>query len=759
MKRLIIAATLSILSPTALLAQTEPVVVEAESGALGSAFSSSTAPDGVQYISISPTVGGGNPTSETRVATYSVTFPAAGTYDLYMRLRIGANPFNDDSFYYANGFGTKNPAADADWILCNNLAPVGYTLPSDKVVGAGMAQNNVWKWQKLSAFDGGEGPVSFVVTADNLTQTFQIGGREDGLDFDKFAFGFQGVFYTVNDLDNRLPGSTEPPPPPFVPPGPPIATGQAKFLGSAHSPSQSVNFAAYWNKVTPENAGKWGSVEGTRDVMNWTQLDTAYNLARSNGFPFHFHVLVWGNQQPAWIETLPPAEQLEEIQEWFAEVAARYPDADFIEVVNEPLHDPPNQPGNGGGNYIGALGGSGATGWDWILNAFRMARPLFPNSKLMINDFSITNSTADTARYKAIIELLQAENLVDAIGVQGHAFSTRPNIPMSTHIANLDSLASTGLPIYVTELDIDGPTDDIQLADYQRIFPVFWEHPAVQGITLWGYRPGHWRSAQGAYIVLDNGAERPAMLWLQDYVRDAVPAVTPGQSFSISEAAAGSSAVGTVLATDADVGTLLDQWRIDGGSGAAVFTIDPATGALSVAAGAVLDFEAVTSYTLSVSVYDGFRRSTAEEVTVNVTNENDNTPVIGAAQSFRIDGGSRYVIGHAVATDADDTHQPGFTTFQNWQIVGGSGASIFAIDAASGAIRISRPPLINFKRTSYDLLLTVSDGASASASQAVTITIPNKVKVCFRGHDLVVPKLTAPLFLRLGGCLGTCSPP
>jgi rhamnogalacturonan endolyase len=89
---------------------------------------------------------------------------------------------------------------------------------------------------------------------------------------------------------------------------------------------------------------------------------------------------------------------------------------------------------------------------------------------------------------------------------------------MSTHTANLDRLAATGLPIHVTELDIDGPTDAVQLADYQRIFPVFWEHPAVRGITLWGYRPGHWRTAQGAYIVLENGAERPAMVWLQEYV-------------------------------------------------------------------------------------------------------------------------------------------------------------------------------------------------------------------------------------------------
>jgi GH35 family endo-1,4-beta-xylanase len=84
----------------------------------------------------------------------------------------------------------------------------------------------------------------------------------------------------------------------------PIAAGQPKFLGSAYSAQQAANFTAYWNKVTPENAGKWGRVEASRDEMHWAPLDAAWELAKSNGLPFHLHVLVWGNQQPAWIESL-----------------------------------------------------------------------------------------------------------------------------------------------------------------------------------------------------------------------------------------------------------------------------------------------------------------------------------------------------------------------------------------------------------------------------------------------------------------------
>ena len=101
---------------------------------------------------------------------------------------------------------------------------------------------------------------------------------------------------------------------------------------------------------------------------------------------------------------------------------------------------------------------------------------------------------------------------------------------MAVHKANLDRLAATGLPIQITELDIDGlasgatPGDVVQLNNFRRIVPVFWEHPAVQGITVWGWRqPNHWRNAQNAPIVLSNDASKPAGAWLYNYVRGIAP--------------------------------------------------------------------------------------------------------------------------------------------------------------------------------------------------------------------------------------------
>lgn len=293
---------------------------------------------------------------------------------------------------------------------------------------------------------------------------------------------------------------------PFVPTGPEMALGLDKWLGGIHSPNQSPYFDLYFNQLTAENSTKWGSVEGTRDTMRWTEADAAYTYAKEHGYPFRFHVLVWGSQYPNWITTLSEADQLAEIEEWFAAVAERYPDIDYLEVVNEPLHAAPP--------FTAALGGAGTTGWDWVIKAFEMARQHFPDTPLVLNEYSVVNDPSQMNRYLQIIQLLKDRNLVDIVAEQGHSFTTVYG--SDTMIAQLDRLAGTGLPIMITEFDISREDDAVQLSEYERIFPIFWDHPAVIGITLWGYRPGTWQT--NAFLVNTDGSERPALVWLRDYV-------------------------------------------------------------------------------------------------------------------------------------------------------------------------------------------------------------------------------------------------
>ena len=292
----------------------------------------------------------------------------------------------------------------------------------------------------------------------------------------------------------------------------PLAASKAKFVGNVVRNGNSIrsDFTKYWNQVTPENAGKWGSVEGSRDVYSWTQLDAIYSFAMMLEFPYRHHCLVWGNQEPSFISALDSASQYQEVEEWFIAVGQRYPNADYCDVVNEPLHAPPS--------YKNALGGDGATGWDWVIKAFELARlHLSPNTKLHLNEYSVINSFPTNAQFRHIINLLKDRGLIDGIGVQGHAFEVDGGASTSTLQANLDSLAATGLPIYITEFDINQSDDNTQLQRYQSIFPVLYEHPGVYGITLWGY--AQWEIWQtNAYLITDRLAERPALQWLRTYL-------------------------------------------------------------------------------------------------------------------------------------------------------------------------------------------------------------------------------------------------
>lgn len=500
-----------------------PVIVEAESGKLGSNYQVLKA-DNVTYINPKTNwTNIGNPGDTIRIATYQVTFADSGYYNLFARVRVGPNGYDDDSFFYGNGFGVKNDTSNSDWIMINGLASSGFSDPAAWVDGPGSLGNNVWKWVNVTKnpYQGTQGSALFV-SPDSLTKTFQIASREDGLDFDKLAFAKAYLYFTVANLDSVQAGSTSMQTviTGTVWKGPAFATGMSKFIGCTYN-SPDANFVNYWTQVTPGNAGKFGSVAVSADSSqwNWSTLDAASNLAARNRLIFKDHCLVWGQQQPSWITAagFDSAKQVNAVEQWIRLVGTRYPLMDMIDVVNEPLlgHNP--------APYRAALGGTGSTGWDWVIWAFQKARQYLPNTKLLLNDFGIINDNSNTTSYLQIINLLKSRNLIDGIGVQGHRFeleSADTNVVKN----NLDRLAATGLPIYISEFDLGNlgnagtPDDNQQLQLYQKIFPILWRHPGVKGITIWDYLEGQtWQTT--CYLVRADGTARPALLWLAQYVK------------------------------------------------------------------------------------------------------------------------------------------------------------------------------------------------------------------------------------------------
>jgi endo-1,4-beta-xylanase len=511
-------------------AANEPVIVEAESGQLGSNYAVKDS-GGVKYVTpISNYTGLSSPGDTSRMITYNVTFPDSGIYNLFVHLRVGPAGFNDDSFFYGKGFGEKNDTAATDWVFINGLAAAGFADSAQVVDGPGSLGSGMWKWVNITrnSYQGTPGD-SFYVSVDSLNKTFQIGSREDGLDIDKIAFGKHNLYFTVNSLNNDLPGTVTLPGADTVNvwQGPALAAGQGKFLGNADD-NPATFYSKYWTQITPGNAGKWGSVAGVQDTnqWNWTGLTRVYNYAQSNHLIFKDHNLIWGQQQPSWISALDSATQYKYIETWIRMVGQKYPNTDMIDVVNEPLngHNPPD----GGGtparaNYKKALGGNGVTGWDWVINAFTLARKYLPHTKLLINDYGIINDNGATTSYFQIINLLKARNLIDGIGVQGHRFELE-GADTSLVRKNLDKLASTGIPIYISEFDLGNlndsgtPNDNTQLQLYQKVFPILWKHPGVYGITLWGYiQDQMWQVS--CYLINSNLTSRPAFNWLASFVK------------------------------------------------------------------------------------------------------------------------------------------------------------------------------------------------------------------------------------------------
>ncbi len=322
---------------------------------------------------------------------------------------------------------------------------------------------------------------------------------------------------------------------PLSAPAQPLAGGQEKFLGCGTSSYLYRDLDKYWNQITPGNDGKWGSVEAVRGQYNWTNLDRIYHYAVNRNIPFKHHTLVWGNQQPGWIASLDSAAQRAAVENWIQAVGERYPRVAFVDVVNEPFNAPPV--------YRKALGGDGATGWDWVITAFQLARQhCAPGVQLVLNEYNVLHSNTVTSNYLVLINLLKERGLIDGIGVQGHYFEFRSDLASSnTYVhdlatikSNLMRLTATGLPVYLTEFDIDEPIDANQLEQYKIYFPIFWSNPGVKGITLWGYIQGDvWTAHPNTYVLRSDGSERPALQWLRTYLRSPQPPVLLSPLFTV----------------------------------------------------------------------------------------------------------------------------------------------------------------------------------------------------------------------------------
>ncbi|HWP05075.1 MAG TPA: endo-1,4-beta-xylanase [Polyangiaceae bacterium] len=291
---------------------------------------------------------------------------------------------------------------------------------------------------------------------------------------------------------------------------------ELEFVGNITT-SDSVDtdgktFSKHWDQITPENAGKWGSVQSSAGAAyNWRTLDAIYDYTEKAGIAFKEHAFVWGSQQPSG--SIGEAD----VKAWMKAFCTRYPNTKVIDVVNEP---PPHTTPS----YANAIGGGTNGTWQWITNAFLWAREACPNAVLVLNDYSNIEYKEHQDRYISIVQTIQAAGApIDAVGAQSHDLDDE-GMQLATVKGFVEHMyAETGLPIYVTEMDIDQTDDQAQLRYYQDYFPYFRDSGVVKGLTIWGWIYGKtWSVAPNSGLVR-NGTSRPAMTWLMQQLDRPVP--------------------------------------------------------------------------------------------------------------------------------------------------------------------------------------------------------------------------------------------
>jgi endo-1,4-beta-xylanase len=285
-----------------------------------------------------------------------------------------------------------------------------------------------------------------------------------------------------------------------------------KFVGNITTNNSvdtgGMKYSKYWDQITPENAGKWGSVQSSpASAFNWTTLDAIYAYAQTNNIVFKQHTFVWGSQQPSGTPTLA------QVENWIKSFCQRYPNTKLIDVVNEPPpHTTPTYTANLGAGESGTYG--------WITKAFKLARQYCGSAVLILNDYNNIEYTDQENHFIDIVNQIKSAGApIDAVGVQAHAAHS---LSASALQANINTIASrTSLPIYVTEYDVPEASDATQLAVFQAQFPIFWNTSSVKGITIWGWINGAtWVANTG---LVKGTAPRSAMTWLMGQLGRPVP--------------------------------------------------------------------------------------------------------------------------------------------------------------------------------------------------------------------------------------------
>ncbi|KAL5999372.1 hypothetical protein ACLOJK_040832 [Asimina triloba] len=236
-------------------------------------------------------------------------------------------------------------------------------------------------------------------------------------------------------------------------------------------------FVKRFNAAVFENELKWYVTEHEAGNVNYTLADQMLSFVRGNKIVARGHNIFWEDPMytPAWVRNLSGTPLRMAVQARIQSLLSNY-NEQFIhwDVSNEMLHFH---------FYEQRLGPNAS------LDFFRTAQEADPHATLFMNDFNVIETCEDakSAVDAYVLRLREfkeggAGAILQGIGLEGHF--TRPNLPFVRAV--LDKLATLGLPIWLTEIDISKTIDRQTQAVYlEQVVREGFSHPAVDGMMLW----------------------------------------------------------------------------------------------------------------------------------------------------------------------------------------------------------------------------------------------------------------------------------
>ena len=280
--------------------------------------------------------------------------------------------------------------------------------------------------------------------------------------------------------------------------------GTAVIPFDLDTPAYAAILAEQFSAVTPGNEMKWGVVEPTQGVFDWSGADNLVHFAEGHGQLVRGHTLLWHNQLPDWLTTgvgdgTISKTQLTGLleQHIFTEVGRYRGKIWQWDVANEFFTDSDPSGLNPNDFWISNLGPG------IIPQAFRWAHEADPHALLIYNDYNIagedgTNAKSDAA-FAWLRQMLDQGVPIDGVGNQGH-LDTQFGFSGTRFTQDLQRYASLGLKVAITEADVrtfvDGPTTQVptdnlavfaQPYEFSQMLKAALAVPECISFTVWGF--------------------------------------------------------------------------------------------------------------------------------------------------------------------------------------------------------------------------------------------------------------------------------